>query len=82
MPCLPILEKRRDGKLIRTGTLCLGGPVYDFEGFLFEVHSYLGPIPLRRTDGLARARTPRGFWAAWDRFEELPVKEQDTYRVG
>jgi len=62
------------------GFFC-GPRVYEFDGWLFEVHHYGGPWPLRK-DGTPRARASRTFWRIWERFDALPKEEQERYRVG
>ena len=74
MPCHPIIK---NGK--RDGTICLRGPVYDFGGYLFEVHHYFGPMPMRRDNRELRVTIPRGFWKAWERFEKLSAEEREKY---
>lgn len=59
--------------------ICGGGPVYRFEGWLFEVHRYVGPHPLNK-NGDPRATPPgRKFWKMWDRFSALSKSEQKQY---
>jgi hypothetical protein len=76
MPCVPI--KCGQGKI---GWVCLGGPCYEFEGHLFEVHSYFGPVPLNRQTLAAKVRIPKSFWGAWERFETLSQEEQKLFEV-
>ncbi len=59
---------------------CPDGP-YDFEGYLFEVHSYFGPAHLRRTDGDIRIVQSQAFFAAVERWQKLPKEEREKYRV-
>lgn len=74
MPCIPI----RCGKL--TGVVCGFHPMYDFGGFLFEVHSYFGPHPLSRKDrSTPLTNIPDSFWQMWERWEK--VKNKEDYRV-
>jgi len=67
MPCVP------------DGFVCGFHPIYEYEGYLFEVHSYCGPTPLRRSDMDPRKNMPKGFWDMWDRFKELPDEEKMKY---
>ena len=62
------------------GFFC-GPRVYEYEGWVFEVHYYGGPWPLRK-DGELRERAGRKFWAMYDGFSELRESEQEQYRVG
>ena len=76
MPCLPLLDHR--GK--RVGTICGWEPVYRFRGFLFEVHHYCGPMPLKKNME-PRVNIPAGFWDAWEVFTKLPPSKQGRYAV-
>jgi len=67
--------------LDKGGFVCGFYPEYEYEGFLFEVHSYHGPCPLRRKDHEPRLNTPKGFYAAWERFEKLSTEKQASYAV-
>ena len=63
------------------GFLCLGGNVFRFDGWLFEVHSYCGPWPLNK-DLSPRATPPgRTFWKMWNRFEALSAKAKEAHLV-
>ncbi len=64
------------------GFLCLGGPVYEYGGWLFEIHSYCGPHPLNRRTLEPRVNIPAEFWQAWEEFEKLPDEEREKYRKG
>jgi hypothetical protein len=66
---------------IPNGIMCLGGPTYDFAGYVFEVHSYFGPMLLNRSTHEVRKHVPEGFWAAWDRFEKLSENEKESHAV-
>ena len=55
--------------------------MYDFDGYLFEIHSYFGPIPLRRDNHDPRVNIPARFWDAWERFEKLSPAERDDFKV-
>ncbi len=75
MPCEVICV---DGKPV--GVICGFHPVYDYAGFLFEMHRYHGPISLRR-DHEPRERIPVGFWGAWEEFDKLTSDEKERYRT-
>ena len=77
MPCIAI--RQAGGK--RTGFLCLGGPIFDYDGFLFEHHKYCGPIPVRRDNHNPRLTIPQGFWAMWELFQKLPENERNKYQI-
>lgn len=79
MPCEPLVEQHADGKKELVGFLCWH-PEYEFEGFLFEWHSYLGPMLVNRRTGEIRDSVDAGWYDAMDRFRELSEKEKETYR--
>jgi len=62
------------------GVLCTT-PVFEYEGFLFEWHSFCGPMSIRRDNGEERERIPRGFWDAMKKFGELSTKEREPFRI-
>ncbi|MFA5054371.1 MAG: hypothetical protein WC565_09945 [Parcubacteria group bacterium] len=71
MPCL-----RLSGP--RPGFICYSH-AYCFEGYHFENHSYLGPVPLRK-DGEPSMRTPKGFWESVERWKGLSAEERERCR--
>jgi len=62
------------------GFVCGLHPIYVYDGYLFEVHSYCGPTPLRRSDMGPRTSMPFGFWDMWDKFSQLSDEEKAEYR--
>ena len=70
MPCIRLHD----------GFICVSGPVYLFEEFKFEIHSYFGPIKLKK-DGGPMKRQGRKFFTAAERWRKLPKKEREKYRV-
>lgn len=78
MPCIPLIDRVTNQ---RVGFICGFDPAYDFAGFLFEVHSYCGPTPLRRDTHDPRATIPKGFWIAWEVFEKLSGPEREKWKV-
>jgi hypothetical protein len=56
-------------------------PCYQYNGFVFEVHPYLGPTKLRNSDHEPAARTGRKFWAAYSEWEKLIKKQKDKTRI-
>ena len=76
MPCLRL---KNDKPGVSDGFVCGFYPEYEFEGYLFEVHSNFGPFPLRRSDHAVRKNWPRGFWDMWGRFKVLSDEEKATY---
>ena len=76
MSCVPF--KSADGSVCGWVTIA---DVYEFEGFLFEWHSYLGPVPLNKRTKEPRTRVPKGFWSMIDRWTELSDEEREGFRV-
>jgi len=62
------------------GFIC-GTNVHEYDGWVFEVHSYCGPWPLKRDGGL-RARAGRKFYDMWDRFKKEPNKDKFIWQQG
>lgn len=58
-----------------------GPRIYEYEGWLFEVHSYCGPWPLKK-NGDPRKYAGRRFWEMFSRFDKLSNAELAQYRVG
>ena len=81
MPCIPLVNPRRRNRV--DGFVCGFDSIYNFDGFLFELHRYFGPIPLRKTDHNPKdhRRIPKAFWAAWERFKLLSDEERKHYLV-
>lgn len=66
--------------------LCLGGNIYEFEGWRFEWHSYHGPWPLQADSDKPvdlTFDTPEEleFWQMIERFRDLPATEREGYLV-
>ena len=74
MTCLR-LKSNKPG--VPDGFVCVH-PVYKYDGYLFEVHSYCGPMPLRK-DLEPRMNVPAGFWDMWERFKVLSDEEKAKY---
>ena len=66
MACIPFLG----------GFVCGFHPIYDYAGWLFEMHSYCGPWPLRRKDCEPRKRAGRRFYDMIERWQAEPEKER------
>ena len=49
--------------------------IYEWRGWIFEVHSYFGPWPLKK-DLCPRKCAGRKFWAMWERWKHVPNKER------
>ncbi len=71
MPCIPIKD----------GIICCSAGPYDFEGYLFTVHSYFGPQHICKTDWGIRVVQSNKFFDAVERWQKLPKKEREKYRV-
>ena len=69
MPCVRMPNMN---KTLPDGVICGFEPVYEFDGYLFEVHHWHGPWPLRRKDLAPRKTIPAGFWDMWEVFKALP----------
>ncbi len=63
-----------------TGFIC-STPVYEYKGWLFEGHDYLGAWPLTK-DGEPRKRAGDVFWNVFYAWDSLPKDEREKYRVG
>lgn len=90
MPCRPFLtsnqttsEQTENVCINHIGYLC--GPKlylfpYNGKAYFFEVHSYMGPWPLRK-DGELKKRIGRKFWEMYDHFLEIEPSEREEFRV-
>jgi len=75
MPCVRLQSDKRG---VPDGFVCGFHPVYEYDGYLFEVHSYHGPWPL--TVALfPRKNIPSGFWNMWEMFKLLPAEGKMKY---
>ena len=78
MPCIRLHD----------GFICVSGPVYLFEEFKFEIHSYFGPIrlnkktgdPLKSQSDVFDSQSD-AFFEAVERWQALPQKEREKYLV-
>ena len=61
------------------GMICLPN-FYEYKGYVFEWHNYLGPTPLRK-DYEPRKNIPKGFWDAVAEFSELSEKDRKEYLI-
>lgn len=52
-----------------------GPSVYGFRGWVFEVHSFCGPWPLKK-DMELRKRAGKRFWDVWAEWDRLTSKEK------
>jgi hypothetical protein len=55
--------------------------IYQFGGFTFEWHSYLGPMKLRKKDFEPAKNTGRTFYKMIDKWGKLSKNEQRKYQV-
>jgi hypothetical protein len=58
-----------------------GPTVYEYQGKLFEFHSYSGPHPLKK-DGELTKRVGKKFYEFYAEFDKLPAEEKAKYKVG
>lgn len=56
------------------GILC-SSSAYTYKGWIFEIHSYLGPWPLKK-DGDPRKRAGKKFWGIWREWSKLTEEEK------
>jgi hypothetical protein len=54
--------------------------IYEYKGYLIELHPGSGPLPLRK-DWEPAKRARKGFWDAVTEFYNLPKKEQRKYLI-
>jgi hypothetical protein len=54
--------------------------VYQYKGFTFEMHHWLGPCKLN-ADLEPAARMGRKFWKVWCEWDKLTKEEQDATRI-
>lgn len=70
-----------------TTIICFADNMYRYpykgKSYTFELHRYLGPIPLTcrvRWKGYeAMERIPAKFWDAWEEFDKLTEEERKQY---
>ena len=67
----PCLRLQNANENLPDGFICGFHPIYEFDGYLFEMHSYMGPTPLRRKDHEPRMNIPAGFWDMIKVFEKF-----------
>ena len=70
-------DRDRNGKVISIVTVANG---YQYKGFLFEFHSYLGPIKMRK-DGEPAKRQGKKFFEVIAEWEKLSRKEKEATRI-
>ena len=75
MPCIKMMI---EGK---PAILCVGGPVYEFEGYKFENDHYFGPTNLNKRTGEPLVHQSDEFFATALRWQTLPEAERETYRA-
>jgi len=64
-----------------SGVLCTT-PVYKFQGYYFEWHSFHGPTPVRRDNMKLRKTIPEGFWGMVEEFQKLTDEERREFQIG
>lgn len=56
---------------IPNGILCVGGPTVKLGKYRFEMHSYHGPIKLKKNGDPARTYFGSDFWPLLERWQKL-----------
>ena len=64
----------------RITTILTVADIYEYGGFIFEVHHYSGPAKLKKNLELA-AREGRKFWKVWGEWDKLSPKEKAATQV-
>ena len=54
--------------------------IYQYKGFLFEFHSYLGPVKLKKNWDSAAAMG-RKFWKAYSEWDKLTAEEKRETQI-
>jgi hypothetical protein len=54
--------------------------IYEYKGFIFEVHRYCGPCKLKKNFDPAAAMGRR-FWQVWDEWNKLSDKEKAATQI-
>jgi len=72
-------EKKMPCNRLGNAIVC-GAKLYRFKGWFFEWGSYTGPWPLKK-DGELKKNAGRKFWMLINEFQEMSIKERETYRV-
>jgi hypothetical protein len=62
-------------------TFLCGPKIYEYDGWIFEFHYWCGPWPLKK-DLELRKRAGKKFWNMFEKFNKIPIKEKENYRVG
>ena len=75
---MPCIRMKING---RTAFLCVGDAVYEYDGFRFEWHHYFGPINIHKKTDECLVKQSQAFFKAAERWQELPEKERETFRV-
>ena len=70
--------KSADGTV--TGHICLAN-IFRFDGYTFEDHKLLGPLPVHKRTLEPRKTVPPGFWKMFDRWFNLTDNEKEKYRI-
>ena len=73
MPCIALHDKMRT-------ILCVGGDVYEYAGYRFEMHSYFGPVRVSKKTGSPVSQDSK-FYEAVERWEALPESKRQKCRV-
>ncbi len=63
------------------GYICGPDGPYKYKGYVFEVTSHLGPVPLTKKLNPRRRNVPAGFWDAVTEFAKLDCGEKRRYLI-
>ena len=74
MPCIALGDKQHT-------ILCIGGDVYEYEGYRFELHRYFGAVRVSKITGDPVAGQSNAFFAAVERWQALPESDRQKCRV-
>jgi len=62
------------------GHICLSN-IYEFEGLVFEYHSYLGAEQYKKDMSEPRKNISKNFWDVIVKFEKLDKAERQKYLI-
>jgi hypothetical protein len=62
------------------GALIHLADIYCYKGFIFEWHSYCGPMKCKKNGDGSNARCGDKFYAAADEWRKLPKAKREKYR--
>jgi len=69
------------GKLYSFHGFICGPTIYEFDGWLFELHSHSGPWPLNKDLSL-RKLAGNKFYKMFHKFDSLPDAKKAVFKIG